>query len=73
MCVGAENEGGYYYDVQYLFPVLMSNVSCVGVEEKLIDCDYDSGGSGYSLVSLRCLSQRKFFLTVCSVIAQRWL
>ena len=34
-------------------PVVMSNVNCLGTESRLIDCSYNTGGSG-SPVSLRC-------------------
>ena len=37
------------------FPVVMSNVSCVGTESRLIDCPYTTGGSG-SPVSMSCSS-----------------
>ena len=48
-----------YYSYNDDFPVVMSNVQCVGTESRLIDCPYTSGGRALgrgSLVSLKCSS-----------------
>ena len=46
--------------------VIMSNVTCVGDESRLIDCSYTSGGSG-SPVGVRCTNQGMHEITMVSV------
>ena len=55
------------YQLQYNeedFPVVMSNVTCVGDESRLTDCPFTLGGNG-SPVSLTCSLESKSATSQC--------
>lgn len=51
----------YYYNYHYDLPLVMSNVTCVGDESRLIDCYYDDENADeYTFpVTLECTAQGK--------------
>ena len=70
-CVGAGIEA-YYFDVMYALPIIMSNVSCLGIEEKLIDCIYEPGDYRFPLVSVACSPEGKHsvIIILCKDVAR---
>ena len=66
-CVGAEIEAGYF-DVTYALPIIMSNVSCLGIEEKLIECIYEPGDYRFPLVSVACSPEGKLFSYFAKIV-----
>ena len=72
-CVGAEIEADYF-DVTYALPIIMSNVSCLGIEEKVIDCVYEPGDYRFPLVSVACSPEGKHSVTlqICSQNNTSW-
>jgi hypothetical protein len=64
---GAEIEAGYF-DVTYALPIIMSNVSCLGIEEKLIECIYEPGDYRFPLVSVACSPEGKLFSYFAKIV-----